>query len=78
MLAEIQKAAGILTTKLASGAIAGDVAAQTAQLVAKLQARDQAGATAIQSSLSNTAWNEHKDWLKGTKVLIQLVMKKLR
>ena len=47
------------------------------QLVTALCNRDYATASAAQTHLANTEWRDHKDWLKGLKILITLASKKL-
>ena len=65
-----------LLEKWAAGEVGADVLLKLAQLVADLAQRNFAGASAMQTDLANTAWGQHKEWIKGLKVLIQLASKK--
>jgi protein transport protein SEC31 len=65
-----------LLEKWAAGEVGADVLQKLAQLVADLAQRNFVGASAMQTDLANTAWGQHKEWIKGLKVLIQLASKK--
>lgn len=65
-----------LNQKVAAGEVSGDVLAKVEQMVAALFSRNFPAANAIQTDLANTVWAQHKEWLKGIKVLVQLASKK--
>ena len=63
-----------LTSKAQANAIEYDVLEKLGRLAACLgEPQNVAGATAIQQDLANTAWNVHKDWIRGMKILIQII-----
>jgi protein transport protein SEC31 len=63
-----------LTSKAQANAIEFDVLEKLGRLAACLgEPQNVAGATAIQQDLANTAWNAHKDWIRGMKILIQII-----
>ena len=76
MLAEANKAAAVLMGKLATGMVGADVGAKALQMVMACGARDFATANSIQKDLAATAWNDHKDWVKGIKRLLELAQRK--
>ena len=65
-----------LLEKWAAGEVGADVLQKLAQLVGDLAQRNFVGASTMQTDLANTAWGQHKEWIKGLKVLIQLASKK--
>ena len=65
-----------LLEKFASNELAADVLQKLSFLVAELLQRNFTAAGALQTDLANTAWGQHKEWIKGLKVLIQLASKK--
>jgi hypothetical protein len=76
-LAEVAKAASILIGKLGCpGAVSGEVAAKALALVVAVASRDYPLAGSIHKDLTTSAWDEHKDWVKGIKGLVGLAQKK--
>jgi len=69
-LAEAQKGVAILTKRLANGDMESDMAEEVGQIVATMKNRDYPSVSAIHTGLVNIVWKEHKDWLKGIKLLI--------
>jgi protein transport protein SEC31 len=55
--------------------VSQEVMLKIGQLVDDLNSRNFVGASATQTDLVNTAWTQHKEWIKGIKVLIQLSSK---
>ena len=76
-LGEAEKGVAILIKRLGRGDIDETVTNKVSQLTTALQNRDHYTSAAIQKQLVNEDWQEHKDWLKGIKFLIQLAAKKL-
>jgi protein transport protein SEC31 len=76
-LEESKKGIDALFKKLARGQIDDEVNAKLLAIVAQIGNYDFRAATATQTSLVNTDWKIHKDWLKGLKVLLQLAVKRL-
>jgi protein transport protein SEC31 len=76
-LPEADKAIAILVKKLARDSLSDDVVEKVYTLANALVNRDFNTAMAMQTALANAEWREHKDWLKGIKILIQLSSKKL-
>ena len=70
--AEVQKSVAIFSKRLGNGDIECDVAEKVCQLVASMKNKDYSSAMAIHTSLVNSVWKSHKDWLKGFKFLVQL------
>jgi protein transport protein SEC31 len=75
-IAEGEKAVAILVKKIAMKAVDDSVIQQVMSLVNALSSYDFANAGAIQTSIANNHWRDHKDWLKGIKILVQLAAKK--
>lgn len=76
-LTEAEKGVTILIKKLARGQLGENVLSQVYSMVGALANRDFITATTVQTGLVNSDWRDHKDWLKGIKLLIQLASKKL-
>lgn len=76
-LAEAEKGVAILVKKLARDALSDHINEQVFGLTSAVAVRDYGTASNVQTSLANSEWREHKDWLKGIKILIQLASKKL-
>jgi protein transport protein SEC31 len=76
-LAEAEKGVAVLIKKLARGGLGTELMSQVYNMVGALANRDFISATTIQTALVNSDWRNHKDWLKGIKLLIQLASKKL-
>ena len=51
------------------------MAEKVGQIVATMKNKDYPSASAIHTGLVNSVWKEHKDWLKGIKLLIQMSAK---
>ena len=75
-LKEIQSSLAILQGKLAGGAVDESTGKVLMQLSVCVAGKDYAGANQLQTQLANSVWKAHKDFLKGTKFLIQLAQKK--
>ena len=77
-LADVDKAVNILLAKLSSGQVDSAIAEKATQLVTALSSGDAASASNIQKVLAAEFWDNHKDWIKGMKNLVQLCQRKLR
>jgi protein transport protein SEC31 len=75
-LDEAEKGIAILVKKLAGEALSDSIVDQVFALVNAISQHDFAASMAYQTALANSEWREHKDWLKGIKILIQLAIKK--
>jgi protein transport protein SEC31 len=75
-LTDGEKGVAILLKRLARGDVDVEVAAKVSALVEAIRGGDYFTATSIQTGLVSTDWREHKDWLKGIKNLMQLIIKK--
>jgi protein transport protein SEC31 len=76
-LLEAEKGVAILVKKLAREGLGEESVQHVTALVDAVAVRDYATALVLQTTLANTEWKEHKDWLKGIKILLQLASKKL-
>jgi len=76
-LAEIEKGAAVFSKRLARNEINSIIAGNLGQILSALGSRDFPTASRIHTGLVNSEWREHKDWLKGMKILIQLTAKRL-
>lgn len=76
-LSEIERGIAIFTKKMARGEVDSGVIDNVASMLGAIKERQFAVAQAIQTRLVNTEWAHHKDWLKGMKFLILLIMKRL-
>jgi protein transport protein SEC31 len=65
-----------LSDKMKASDLSGDVSQKIAQFMEYMQTRNFAGATMVQTDLVNTAWDKHKEWIKGMKIMIQLSSRK--
>jgi len=65
-----------LMEKVAANQVAGDVMIKLAKFVEFVTYRNYPAASAVQTDLVNTAWGQHKEWIKGLKILVQLAAKK--
>ena len=74
-LAEVQKGVAIFSKRLANGDIGRDVAGKVEEIVTAMNDKNYAAASTTHTSLVNSDWKEHKDWLKGLKFLIQMSAK---
>lgn len=72
-----EKAVAVLVKKLARHALHEESLEHVKTMVSALVSGDYRTATAMQTTLVNHEWREHKDWLKGFKSLIQLASRKL-
>ena len=75
-LAETEKAIAVLVKKMARGELAEDTTSKVYSMVGAVNNSDLPSASLIQTDLANHDWRDHKDWLKGIKLLIQLGVKK--
>lgn len=73
---EAEKALAIMLRRLALGEISDEIGQQLLNMCGYLNGYDFRTATAVLTALVNSDWREHKDWLKGTKSLLQLASKK--
>jgi protein transport protein SEC31 len=76
LIGESEKALAIMVRRLAFQEISDDIAQQLLSMCGYLNAYDFRTATAVLTALVNSDWRDHKDWLKGTKSLLQLATKK--
>ncbi len=74
-LSMVQTSITALKNKAMAGGVDVTILEKLSQLVAQIQSKNAAGANQIQMDLVNTAWGNHKEWIKGLKVLIQLACK---
>jgi protein transport protein SEC31 len=75
-LDEAEKGVAILVKKLNRDEISDAMVDQVFALVNAISQHDFAGALTYQTTMANSEWRDHKDWLKGIKILIQLASKK--
>ena len=75
-LGESRKAINILVKKMCRKSISEDVNLKVVKLTTALLNRDFSAANSVQTGLVNSEWKDHKDWLRGSKLLIQLAAKK--
>jgi protein transport protein SEC31 len=76
--AEAEKSVAIFSKRLANSDIECEVAEKVGQMVTAIKNKDFASASASHTSLVNSAWKSHKNWLKGFKFLIQLGAKSVQ
>lgn len=76
-LSEIQKGVGIFLARLSRGDVDDALVERMSGFIGALQNKDFNTASSIQTSMVNSHWRSQKDWLKGTKFLIQLSSRKL-
>jgi protein transport protein SEC31 len=76
-LSEAEKGIAVLLKRLARGDLDAEVSGKVDNMVTCIRSRDYATAMAVQIGLVNSDWKDHKDWLKGMKLLIQLATKKI-
>ena len=62
-LAEVQKGVTAFIAKLGTGGVDAGTCAHMLQLVQFMSARDYNNANVVNTTLANTVWKEHKDWL---------------
>lgn len=74
---DAEKGVAILVKKLGLGVLSDTIVQQTVSLAQAVANRDFATAMSVQTTLANSEWRNHKDWLKGIKILVQLATKKL-
>jgi len=75
-MAMVSSCHAVLKAKAGAGEVGPEIEEQLDQLVSALQHRNFPAANAIQTALANTAWAQHKDWIRGVKVFIQIASKK--
>mmetsp|Transcript_6426 Transcript_6426/g.9394 ORF Transcript_6426/g.9394 Transcript_6426/m.9394 type:complete len:1079 (-) Transcript_6426:103-3339(-) len=76
-LAEIERGVAIFTKKIARDEVDSNVIENVASMMVAIKEKQYTSAQAIQTKLVNTEWAQHKDWLKGMKFLILLIVKRL-
>jgi len=76
-LADIKKSKDILFSKINSGVLNPDLMAKLHQMIQFFTTRDWRSAQQLNVALTTTDWNEQKDWLRGTKALINISSKRL-
>merc|ERR1711871_373718 len=74
-LTMVQTSMTALKDKAMAGGVDETILEKLSNLVAQIQSKNAVGANQIQMDLVNTAWGNHKEWIKGLKVLIQLACK---
>eukprot|EP00615_Pteridomonas_danica_P011892 CAMPEP_0114343358 /NCGR_PEP_ID=MMETSP0101-20121206/10544_1 /TAXON_ID=38822 ORGANISM="Pteridomonas danica, Strain PT" /NCGR_SAMPLE_ID=MMETSP0101 /ASSEMBLY_ACC=CAM_ASM_000211 /LENGTH=1181 /DNA_ID=CAMNT_0001478035 /DNA_START=71 /DNA_END=3616 /DNA_ORIENTATION=- len=78
-LSEAIKASNVLIAKLSNvGVVSSEIATKAMQMIVAVQYADYTTATSIHKDLSGSAWDNHKDWVKGIKGFIVLAQKKFR
>jgi len=77
-ISEARKGVNIFVKKMGRGLLTSDTTKEVENMVATLSRQDFASANSIQTTLVNSYWKDNKDWLRGTKLLIQLASKKYR
>lgn len=76
-VAEAEKSVAVLVKKMARCDLTESSVEKVIEMVSALCNRDYGTATSVQTQLANSEWRDHKDWLKGIKILITLASKKL-
>jgi protein transport protein SEC31 len=76
LLGEGEKAVAVMLKRLARGEISDEIGQQVLHMCGYINAYDFRSAQNVQTALVNSDWRDHKDWLKGTKALLQLSTKK--
>lgn len=76
LLGEGEKAVAVMLKRLARGEIPEDIGEKLLHMCGYINAYDFRSAQNVQTALVNSDWRDHKDWLKGTKSLLQLSTKK--
>jgi protein transport protein SEC31 len=69
---EIETSSTLMSDKLNNQEIDPVTCQAMLDMIGVLNVGDFNAASQIHIGLTQTAWNEHKDWLKGVKFLIQL------
>ncbi|RYG64329.1 hypothetical protein EON64_14245 [archaeon] len=75
-LAMVRTGYAALQEKIRANEVDGGVLAKLGVFMEHMANRNFPGASAVQTDLANTAWSEHKEWVKGLKNLIQLASRK--
>jgi len=75
-VSEAEKGVAILVKRMARGELEASTTQKVYAMVTAIANADLATASAVQTDLANHDWRDHKDWLKGIKILIQLAVKK--
>jgi protein transport protein SEC31 len=76
LLGESEKGVAVLLKRLARGDISDDISSKVVSICGYITTYDFRSAHSLQTGLVNSDWKDHKDWLKGTKALLQLATKK--
>lgn len=65
-----------LCDRLKANEVSSDILQKLATFTEAICNKNYPVANSIQTDLVSTAWNQHKEWIKGLKLLIQLSSKK--
>ena len=76
LLGEGEKAVAVMLKRLSRGDISDEIGEKLLHMCEYINAYDFRSAQNVQTALANSDWRDHKDWLKGTKSLLQLATKK--
>lgn len=76
LLAEAEKATAVLLKRLARAEVSDDIGGKVVTMCSYVNSYDFKSAQSVHTNLVNSDWREHKEWLKGTKSLLQLATKK--
>jgi len=71
----IKAALTSLHQQVESNQVSPEVMSKLDNFVAALLSKNSGLANAINADLTNSVWNQHKDWIKGLKYLILLQCK---
>ena len=74
--AESQKGVAVFIKTLARGGVDAEIANKVSSVLLALQNHDYGSASRVMTSLVSSEWKDHKDWLKGMKLLVQMASKK--
>lgn len=75
LIGEAEKAVAVLLKRLTRGDISEDISSKVLTMTQHITSYDFRAAQSVQTSLVNSDWKGHKDWLKGIKALLQLATK---
>jgi protein transport protein SEC31 len=73
---EAQKGVAVFIKASVRGCVDADVANKMQTMLSALQNRDYGSASSTMTSLVTHEWKDHRDWLKGMKILVQAASKK--
>mmetsp|Transcript_53893 Transcript_53893/g.125932 ORF Transcript_53893/g.125932 Transcript_53893/m.125932 type:complete len:185 (-) Transcript_53893:468-1022(-) len=75
MADDVVKRLGELDAKLKAGQVSKEVTSQVTQWCQAMDRNDHATAGTIQTTLTSTVWDDHKNWLQATKRMVDQVKK---